>query len=165
MWKRKKTGEQRRPSPLVEKIGGKLLAVQHRWATGLNKRTAHWSRQQQILFVVLACGALSALNLVALVDKSPTTTTLHQKANVVPIPKHWVLPNTGPQFNRQDTLTFQALRQRLDSLMATDTGRQQLQAFNQRRPGFLDSLLHIERQIFPTLPPINIFSPDKTQTP
>lgn len=166
MWlRRKKNQTPKEPSPLGQQLNGKVTQFQQKVAGRLNRKTAHWSRQQKITFLVLACLALMGINLLGFLDNTAIAPALHKEAGGVPIPKYWFGPDTGPRFTKQDTVVFTELRQRLDSLLSSDSGRMEIKAFNLIRPGFLDSLLYIERQIFPTLRPIIIPPTLKTLEP
>lgn len=115
----------------------------------LNRRTRHWSRRHQKLFLVLFVVASQALSFsIGFYHfKNPGPT---QRAPIITMGTP-VAPPTQlrPRLTAEDTLYLRLFRARLDSLMATPAGRDTVAAFNRRRPGFIDSVLTLEQRLRP----------------
>ncbi|WP_126248041.1 hypothetical protein [Chitinophaga rhizosphaerae] len=157
MWKRLKA--KNKPGllgPFVQKISGRVTGAQHRLADRLNQRTANWSRRDKICFLILFTAAMTTLLATGAFDNSRLVKSTAQKARIAPIPSYWITPKARAGYNERDSIAFKELRHRLDSLLSTPAGRDEIMELERNRPGLLDSILRVERAIFPTLDPIII---------
>jgi hypothetical protein len=159
MWKRKQSETPPAPEPSAPSQPGSVHRAQRRLADQLNRRTAHWTKRQKILFLLIACGCFATLNMVLLLTgKSKLRSNLYRPVGTISIPKYWFDPDAKPVFTRDDSAAMMGFRLRIDSLLSTPEGKRQLDSVQLSRPGWLDSMMHVERQFFPTLPPIQIHS-------
>lgn len=156
MWWKKKKREKglNGSSAIGTRLRQKVYVAQRRLADKLNSKSAHWNNRHKIIFLVLVCTVLAGGNLL-MVHLAPSKSTI-RTSNTATVQRQWKLPAIDPAFNGTDSATFMELRTRLLQLLATDSGTRKVAAFEAARPGFLDSVLYVERQIFPTLPPIQL---------
>ena len=157
MWKRsKKEKTTRQLLPVLVKFNAWVRQKLENIGGKLNRRTAHWQRRHQVIFLLILCSILAGVNLLPTIMGSNTTSVITKETNKFSIPRSWQGKEEEQKFRSRDSIAFLTLRHRLDSMLKTEGGRAYLKAFNERRPGLLDSILLVERQVLPTLPAIEI---------
>ncbi|SEW15812.1 hypothetical protein [Chitinophaga arvensicola] len=146
MWKRKKRPLPQWKEKLAGGIGNGIQRVQQRWAGFMNAKTKGWSRRQQKIYTtgfVLVMFAISSMLLVTEINQP----ALEMPATLPPMVAK--PPSTGfePHITGQEAAAIKRFLQRVDSLNATPSGRDTVAAIERRRPGFLDSLRYVERNL------------------
>lgn len=143
LFKRKKEKKENQWS-LATKAFKSLLFVQRRWATWMGKKSAHWTKKQTTVYLVLFCIAFSGISVLILVD------TFNSKPRPSPItvqslPTIPMMPSQPEiRITDSDIAVIMQFNRYLDSLQTTPDGMRQYQELVRDRPGLVDSLLEVK---------------------
>lgn len=122
--------------------------LQTRWATYMAAKTAHWNRQNKLLFLAAICligGGISTLELIDALHPSPAAGVHSAPAETItPVPLY--LPRLVPH-STGDSMVWKKFHHLVDSLRTTPEGRERLQQYLDKHPGILDSIAYIEREM------------------
>ncbi|MBZ4188901.1 hypothetical protein [Niabella beijingensis] len=141
-------------SDLFHQIGKRSAKGQRDCAEWMHRKTRHWEKKQQKIFLFVLClvlGGTSTYRIVELFEGQESISTSN-KIRQQPLPR-LIRPSEPVTFPMiTDTAVFSRFRVFIDSLFETPEGRKQYEQFLKERPGFLDSLAFAEKiskQSFP----------------
>ncbi|WP_300601920.1 hypothetical protein [Niabella sp.] len=129
-----------------QRVKEKVIAQQHQLADWMQRKTRHWKKKQQKIFLFILClvlGGSSIYRVLELFEEKTNPTVLNmvnQQSNPPIAPP---APMMHPTV--RDTNIFYRFRSHIDSLLRTPEGRRRYDEFLKERPGFLDSLAFAEK--------------------
>lgn len=145
--KRKKDQEQQKLHRVGERVANAVVWVQLKWTKTLNGRTQHWSKRQQLIFLIAFLLVFSGFNIGSYFLSRTGSSAPVVNAGQLATPVRVSSAEIEPTLTREDSASIRNFRQLVDSLRRTPEGTVELNRFLNENPGLFESFLRIEKQI------------------
>jgi hypothetical protein len=145
---KKESTTNQEPSPARQLLGNTSNRLQVRWAGYMGEKTAHWDKQNKLLFLAAICligGGMSTAVFINALNPTPASPNPKKPAEAI-APAPLYLPQLQPT-SSHDSVVLGRFHHLIDSLRTTPQGRERLEQYLQKHPGILDSIAYIERQM------------------